>query len=180
MKNSNHANSAHSANLGENFAPQTACSTERQKAIKNTIYASLGGILEFYDFILYVFFAVAIFPQIFFPPNSDIWASVGGWVSFGVAYLARPFGAVVFGHFGDKFGRKKIFYISMLLMVLPSFVLAFLPTYESIGIAATLALFAIRIIQGLAVGADVSGGLGFCERICERKKQKFSARFHLG
>ena len=93
MKNSNHANSAlnsaHSANLSENFAPQTACTAERQKAIKNTIYASLGGILEFYDFILYVFFAVAIFPQIFFPPNSDIWASVGGWVSFGVAYLAR-------------------------------------------------------------------------------------------
>lgn len=68
MKNSNHANSAHSANLSENFAPQTACTAERQKAIKNTIYASLGGILEFYDFILYVFFAVAIFPQIFPPP----------------------------------------------------------------------------------------------------------------
>ena len=181
MKNSNHANSAlnsaHSANLSENFAPQTACTAERQKAIKNTIYASLGGILEFYDFILYVFFAVAIFPQIFFPPNSDIWASVGGWVSFGVAYLARPFGAVVFGHFGDKFGRKKIFYISMLLMVLPSFVLAFLPTYESIGIAATLALFAIRIIQGLAVGADVSGVWVFVSEFVSEKNKSLALGF---
>lgn len=124
----------------------------QKKAFKNTIYASLGGILEFYDFILYVFFAVAIFPQIFFPAESEFWAKLGGWVSFGVAYLARPFGAIVFGHFGDKFGRKNIFYLSMVLMILPSLVLAVLPTYESIGLFATFTLFAVRIVQGLAGG----------------------------
>ena len=162
--------------------PQNSATNSQQiqaqkTALKNTLYASLGGILEFYDFILYVFFAVAIFPQIFFPPQSAFWASVGGWVSFGVAYLARPFGAIVFGHFGDKFGRKKIFYISMLLMILPSFVLAFLPTYQQIGIVATLLLFTIRIVQGLAVGADVSGVWVFVSEFVSEKNKPLALGF---
>ena len=149
----------------------------KNKAIKNTIYASLGGILEFYDFILYVFFAVAIFPKIFFPPDNILWANVGGWVSFGVAYLARPFGAIVFGHFGDKFGRKNIFYFSMLLMILPSFILAVLPTYESIGLSATLTLFTVRIVQGLAVGADVSGIWVFVSEFVSEKNKSLALGF---
>lgn len=152
-------------------------SMAKNKAIKNTIYASLGGILEFYDFILYVFFAVAIFPQIFFPPDEALWANVGGWVSFGVAYLARPFGAIVFGHFGDKFGRKNIFYFSMLLMILPSFILAVLPTYESIGLFATITLFAVRIVQGLAVGADVSGVWVFVSEFVSEKNKSLALGF---
>lgn len=152
-------------------------SNSQKKALKNVFYASLGGILEFYDFILYVFFAVAIFPQIFFPPNNEFWANVGGWVSFGVAYLARPFGAVVFGHFGDKFGRKKIFYASLLLMILPSLILALLPTYESIGLLATLMLFSIRIVQGLAVGADVSGIWVFVSEFVSEKNKSLALGF---
>lgn len=155
----------------------TKATNSQKKAFKNVFYASLGGILEFYDFILYVFFAVAIFPQIFFPPNNEFWANVGGWVSFGVAYLARPFGAIVFGHFGDKFGRKKIFYASLLLMILPSLILALLPTYESIGLLATLMLFAIRIVQGLAVGADVSGIWVFVSEFVSEKNKSLALGF---
>ncbi|MBM0637356.1 MFS transporter [Campylobacter sp. VicNov18] len=127
-----------------------------QEKYKNIIYASLGGILEFYDFVLFAFF-LDIFARVFFPPNDIFWTQINVYIAFGAAYLARPFGAVLMGHFADRYGRKNIFYISMLLMVLPSFALAFLPSYENIGIFATLILFFIRILQGLAVGSEVSG-----------------------
>ncbi|HEF1577332.1 TPA: MFS transporter [Campylobacter jejuni] len=127
-----------------------------QKKYKNIIYASLGGILEFYDFVLFAFF-LDIFAKVFFPQNDAFWMQINAYIAFGAAYLARPFGSIVMAHFADRYGRKNIFYISMLLMVLPSFALAFLPSYESIGIFATLILFTIRILQGLAVGTEVSG-----------------------
>lgn len=127
-----------------------------QKKYKNIIYASLGGILEFYDFVLFAFF-LDIFAKVFFPQNDTFWMQINAYIAFGAAYLARPFGSIVMAHFGDRYGRKNIFYISMLFMVLPSFALVFLPSYESIGILATLILFLIRILQGLAVGTEVSG-----------------------
>ncbi|MCV3440790.1 MFS transporter [Campylobacter lari] len=140
-----------------------------QKAFKNTIYASLGGILEFYDFVLFIFFA-SVFAKIFFPQNDDFWPLIYTYVAFGAGYLARPFGAVVLAHFADIKGRKNVFYISMLLMVVPSFVLAFLPTYESIGLLATFMLFIIRIAQGLAIGAEVSGAWIFVSEFVSKKR----------
>ncbi|HHP0339709.1 TPA: MFS transporter [Campylobacter lari subsp. concheus] len=140
-----------------------------QKAFKNTIYASLGGILEFYDFVLFIFFA-SVFAKIFFPQNDDFWPLIYTYVAFGAGYLARPFGAVVLAHFADIKGRKNVFYVSMLLMVVPSFVLAFLPTYESIGLFATFMLFIIRIAQGLAIGAEVSGAWIFASEFVSKKR----------
>ncbi|EAK9994689.1 MHS family MFS transporter [Campylobacter lari] len=140
-----------------------------QKAFKNTIYASLGGILEFYDFVLFVFFA-SVFAKIFFPQNDDFWPLIYTYVAFGAGYLARPFGAVVLAHFADIKGRKNVFYVSMLLMVVPSFVLAFLPTYENIGLLATFMLFIIRIAQGLAIGAEVSGAWIFVSEFVSKKR----------
>lgn len=95
-----------------------------QKKYKNIIYASLGGILEFYDFVLFAFF-LDIFAKVFFPQNDAFWMQINAYIAFGAAYLARPFGSIVMAHFADRYGRKNIFYISMLLMVLPSFALAF-------------------------------------------------------
>ncbi|MBK1991612.1 MFS transporter [Campylobacter sp. 2018MI35] len=132
----------------------------KNKKIKNIVYASLGGILEFYDFILFVFF-LDIFIKIFFPPQDESFLKFSSYLLFGIAYLIRPLGAIFMGHFGDKVGRKKIFYISMLLMILPNFVIAFLPNYESIGIIAPIILFFMRILQGLAIGAEVSGSWVF-------------------
>lgn len=142
---------------------------KKQKALKNTIYASLGGILEFYDFVLFIFFA-SVFAKIFFPQNDDFWPLIYTYIAFGAGYLARPFGAIVMAHFADIKGRKNVFYISMLLMVVPSFILAFLPTYESIGILATLILFMIRITQGLAIGAEVSGAWVFVSEFVSKKR----------
>ncbi|MBF7048511.1 MFS transporter, partial [Campylobacter volucris] len=139
------------------------------KALKNTIYASLGGILEFYDFVLFIFFA-SVFAKIFFPQNDDFWPLINTYIAFGAGYLARPFGAIIMAHFADTKGRKNVFYISMLLMVIPSFILAILPDYESIGLFATFALFAIRITQGLAIGAEVSGAWVFVSEFVSKKR----------
>ncbi|WP_291950572.1 MFS transporter [Campylobacter sp.] len=141
----------------------------QNKALKNIICASLGGILEFYDFVLFIFFA-SVFAKIFFPQNDDFWPLVNTYIAFGAGYLARPFGAIIMAHFADIKGRKNVFYISMLLMVVPSFVLAFLPDYENIGLCATFILFAIRIIQGLAIGAEVSGSWVFVSEFVSKKK----------
>lgn len=153
-----------------------AFTKSQSKALKNTIYASLGGILEFYDFMLFVFFT-AVFKQIFFPPTSEFWAEVGVWTIFGVGYLARPLGAVIFAHFGDTKGRKQIFYLTMLFVIAPSFVLAFLPSYETLGIFATLALLLIRIVQGLAVGAEVSGAWVFVSEFVSEKYKSLALGF---
>lgn len=148
----------------------------KNKAFKNTIYASLGGILEFYDFVLFVFFA-NVFAKIFFPQNDDFWPLLNTYIAFGAGYLARPLGAILMAHFADKNGRKPIFYISMLFMVIPSFVLAFLPTYEQIGLIATIILFIIRIAQGFAIGAEVSGAWVFVSEFISDKKKGLALGF---
>lgn len=155
---------------------QSLKSKFKSKALKNTLYASLGGILEFHDFMLFVFFT-SVFKQIFFPPTSDFWAEVGVWTIFGVGYLVRPLGAVIFAHFGDTKGRKQIFYLTMLFVIAPSFILAFLPTYETLGIYATIALLLIRVIQGLAVGAEVSGAWVFVSEFVSEKYKSLALGF---
>ncbi|VUA74585.1 Transmembrane transport protein [Campylobacter coli] len=79
-----------------------------QKKYKNIIYASLGGILEFYDFVLFAFF-LDIFAKVFFPQNDTFWMQINAYIAFGAAYLARPFGSIVMAHFGDRYGRKIFF-----------------------------------------------------------------------
>ena len=138
----------------------------------NILYASLGGILEFYDFILFVFF-INVFSKIFFPPNDLFWSSVYTYIAFGAGYLARPLGAIIMSHFGDIIGRKKIFYINMLFIVIPTFALAFLPSYESIGLFSTFLLFVIRIIQGFAIGVEVSGAWVFVSEFVSLKYKAF-------
>ncbi|MBZ7954464.1 MFS transporter [Campylobacter sp. W0018] len=140
-----------------------------QKKYKNITYALLGGVLEFYDFVLFVFF-LDIFSKIFFPQNNFFWTQINTYISFGIAYLVRPFGAIIMAHFGDRYGRKNIFYLSVFLMVIPSLFLAFLPTYEIIGLYSTFTLFLIRILQGLAIGAEVSGAWVYISEFAKGNK----------
>ncbi|TKX30715.1 MFS transporter [Campylobacter estrildidarum] len=147
-----------------------------QKKYKNIIYASLGGILEFYDFVLFVFF-LGVFSKIFFPQNDFFWTQINSYIAFGAAYLARPFGAIVMAHFGDKYGRKNAFYLSIFLMVIPNLILAFLPTYEKIGLYSTFVLFLIRIFQGLAIGAEVSGSWVYISEFAKGRQIPFVLGF---
>ncbi|WP_054286417.1 MFS transporter [Gulbenkiania mobilis] len=128
---------------------------------KTLSLAALGGALEFYDFIIFVFFAVVI-GNLFFPPDMPDW--LRQFQTFGIfaaGYLARPLGGIIMAHFGDLFGRKRMFTLSIILMALPTLAMGLLPTYAAIGIGAPLALLALRILQGAAIGGEVPGAWVF-------------------
>lgn len=123
--------------------------------------AALGGALEFYDFIIFVFFAPAI-GQLFFPHDIPDWLrQLQTYGIFAAGYLARPLGGVILAHFGDLVGRKRMFSLSVLLMAVPTLLMGLLPTYDTIGIFAPVLLLLFRILQGAAVGGEVPGAWVF-------------------
>jgi MFS family permease len=123
--------------------------------------AALGGALEFYDFVVFVFFAKAI-GSIFFPAEMPEW--LRQFQTFGIfaaGYLARPLGGIVIAHFGDLLGRKRMFTLSIILMAVPTLGMGLLPTYATLGILAPVLLLALRILQGAAIGGEVPGAWVF-------------------
>jgi MFS family permease len=128
---------------------------------KTLSLAALGGALEFYDFIIFVFLAGEI-GQLFFPASVSDWLrQVQTFGIFAAGYLARPLGGIILAHFGDLRGRKKMFTLSILLMAAPTLAIGLLPTYQTIGIAAPLILLLFRVLQGAAVGGEVAGAWVF-------------------
>ncbi|WP_024551214.1 MFS transporter [Franconibacter helveticus 513] len=128
---------------------------------KTLTLAALGGALEFYDFIIFVFFA-AVVGELFFPVDIPEWLrQVQTFGIFAAGYLARPLGGIVMAHFGDLVGRKKMFTLSILLMAVPTLAIGLLPTYASLGIAAPLLLLLMRVLQGAAIGGEVPGAWVF-------------------
>ncbi|AIJ08779.1 MULTISPECIES: MFS transporter [Edwardsiella] len=128
---------------------------------KTLALAALGGALEFYDFIIFVFFA-AVVGALFFPPDMPEWLRlVQTFGIFAAGYLARPLGGIIMAHFGDRIGRKRMFSLSILLMALPTLAMGMLPTYQTIGIAAPLLLLLMRVLQGAAIGGEVPGAWVF-------------------
>jgi MFS family permease len=117
----------------------------------------VGSALEYYDFFIFAQAAALVFPDIMFPEDNPAVATVASLATFGVAYVARPIGAVVLGHWGDTHGRKNVLVLAMMLMGLSTFLIALLPTYHSVGIAAPIMLVILRIVQGFAVAGELSG-----------------------
>ena len=142
------------------FFVMTAHSPARPAPFSRSDYktlglAALGGALEIYDFIIFVFFALTL-SQLFFPPEIPEWLRL--LQSFGIfvtGYLARPLGGILMAHFADRLGRKKVFSLSILMMALPCLLIGIMPTYAQIGYFAPLLLLALRILQGAAVGGEV-------------------------
>ncbi len=123
--------------------------------------AALGGALEFYDFIIFVFFAVVI-GKLFFPADMPDWLrQLQTFGIFAAGYLARPLGGIVMAHFGDLLGRKRMFTLSIFLMSVPTLAIGLMPTYASIGIWAPILLLALRVMQGAAIGGEVPGAWVF-------------------
>jgi MFS family permease len=123
--------------------------------------AALGGALEFYDFIIFVFFT-AVMGRLFFPPETADWLrQLQTFGLFAAGYLARPLGGIVMAHFGDRTGRKRMFTLSVFMMSVPTLFMGLLPTYASVGYAAPLALLTLRLLQGAAVGGEVPGAWVF-------------------
>jgi metabolite-proton symporter len=122
------------------------------------IIASLVGTsIEFYDFYVYATAAVLVFPALFFPNDSPAAAQLSSFVTFGLAFLARPVGSILFGHFGDRVGRKATLVASLLVMGIATFLIGVLPTFGSIGIAAPVLLAVLRFTQGIGLGGEWSG-----------------------
>ena len=137
-----------------------ATSLSRRDA-RTLMLAALGGALEFYDFIIFVFFT-AVIAKLFFPPDMPQWLSqLQTFGIFAAGYLARPLGGIIMAHFGDSVGRKRMFMLSVLLMAVPTLLMGLLPTHASIGIAAPLLLLLLRVLQGAAVGGEVPGAWVF-------------------
>jgi MFS family permease len=128
---------------------------------RTLLLASIGGALEFYDFVIFVFFT-SVIARIFFPPYIPEWVrQVEAFGIFAAGYFARPLGGIVLAHFGDTRGRKRVFTASVLLMALPTLAIGLLPTYASVGIAAPLLLLSMRVVQGAALGGEIPGAWVF-------------------
>jgi MFS family permease len=123
--------------------------------------AALGGMLEFYDFVIFVFFT-SVIGHLFFPPGVPDWLrQLQTFGIFAVGYFIRPVGGIVMAHFGDLLGRKKMFTLSVLLMSVPTLLIGLLPTFAQAGFLAPLLLLVMRILQGAAVGGEVPGAWVF-------------------
>jgi len=117
----------------------------------------IGTTIEFYDFYVYATAAVLVFPHLFFPTGNDTTALLASFAVFGAAMVARPAGAVFFGHMGDKIGRKATLVAALLTMGIATFLIGLLPSYHSIGWPAPLLLVILRLAQGFALGGEWSG-----------------------
>ena len=117
----------------------------------------VGTTIEFYDFYIYATAAVSVFPSLVFPKGNPTTALLASLATFGLAFVARPLGSILFGHFGDRVGRKATLVGSLLMMGIATFAIGLLPTYHQVGIWAPTALAVLRFTQGLALGGEWSG-----------------------
>jgi len=132
--------------------------TEHVKTPKKAAMSGwIGSALEYYDFFIYAQAAALVFPGLFFPSDNAQVGIVASFATFGVGYVARPIGAFVLGHWGDKHGRKNVLVLCMLLIGFSTFCVGLLPSYDAVGIWAPILLVILRLIQGFAVGGEISG-----------------------
>ncbi|EOE5312906.1 MFS transporter [Acinetobacter baumannii] len=133
-------------------------SVDVNKHAKKAAFSSfLGSVVEYYDFFIYGTAAALVFNQIFFSQEDKTTGTLAALLTFGIGYIARPAGALIFGHIGDKYGRKKSLMLVLMLMGLATFGIGILPTYQDIGIFAPLFLVFFRLMQGLSAGGEQVG-----------------------
>lgn len=134
---------------------------EKSHSQRRTIIAGMAGnILEWYDFSVYGFFAESI-GQNFFPSHSRTTSLMEAFAVFAAGFLMRPFGALIFGHMGDRKGREHALTLSVLAMAIPTFLIGLLPSYNQIGVTATVAMVILRLVQGLSVGGEYTTSVVF-------------------
>jgi MFS family permease len=124
------------------------------------ILSSLGGALEFYDFVIYSMFAQYI-GAAFFPSHDPLVSLMVSFAVFAVGYVARPLGGIILSHFGDRYGRRKVFIATMLTMSASTVLMGLLPTYAAIGVAASILMIMLRLLQGFCLGGELPGAITY-------------------
>jgi MHS family proline/betaine transporter-like MFS transporter len=143
---------------------------------KTVAAGAIGNVLEWYDFGLFGFFAPVI-SQLFFPSHDELASLVGTYGVYATGFLMRPLGGVVFGYIGDRMGRKRALELSVLLMAVPTTLMALLPTYAQAGVGASLLLTLFRLLQGLSVGGEYIGSMSFLSEHAPPGRRAFLGSF---
>jgi MFS family permease len=136
---------------------QTSLRSQATTATRTFFISGFGTALEFYDFIIYGLGAAIVFPAIFFPSFDEMVGTLVAFAAFGTGFIARPLGGVVFGHFGDRIGRKSMLVLTLVMMGSSTFLIGCLPSYAAIGIVAPILLVLLRLLQGFAAGGEWGG-----------------------
>jgi metabolite-proton symporter len=135
----------------------TTAPQRRTNPLRVAAASFIGTTVEYYDFFIYGTAAALVFPKLFFPEASPVAGALLSFATFGVGFFARPLGGIVFGHFGDRIGRKRMLIISLVGMGTATFLMGLLPGYAQIGIAAPILLTVLRLLQGFCVGGEWGG-----------------------
>src|SRR5580698_4308338 len=134
--------------------------TKQMNTPRQVLFASMvGTTVEFFDFYIYATAAVLVFPRLFFPASDPASSTLASLATFGIAFVARPIGSALFGHFGDRIGRKQTLVLALSTMGLSTFAIGVLPTYHAIGLAAPLLLAFCRFGQGIGLGGEWGGAI---------------------
>ena len=132
--------------------------SEHSAQLRRAVVAStVGTVIEAYDFLLYVLVAPLVFAQLFFPSSDPLVGTLQAFGIYAVGFIARPIGAALFGHYGDRIGRKATLIATLLLTGLSTFAVGFVPSYASIGIWGAVILTVVRFIQGIGIGGEWGG-----------------------
>lgn len=152
---------------------------EKVSSLRRVVTASMAGtVVEWYEFFLYATAATLVFGPIMFPPSDDPYAGIiAAFVTYAVGFVARPLGGIVFGHFGDKYGRKKLLQVAIILVGVATFLMGCLPTFQQVGYLAPVLLVLLRFAQGFAVGGEWGGGVLLVAEHSPNKSRGFWASF---
>lgn len=153
--------------------------TYKESSLRRVVTASMAGtVVEWYEFFLYATAATLVFNLIMFPPSDDPYAGIiAAFVTYAVGFVARPLGGIVFGHFGDKYGRKKLLQLAIILVGVATFLMGCLPTFAQVGYWAPALLVLLRFAQGFAVGGEWGGGVLLVAEHSPNKTRGFWASF---
>ncbi|MBU2287808.1 MAG: MHS family MFS transporter [Gammaproteobacteria bacterium] len=147
-----------------------------QSAIRKVVISSLiGATIEWYDFFLYGVVAGIVFSKLYFPGSDPVVSTMLAYTTFAVGFVTRPLGGVIFGHFGDKIGRKSMLVMTLMIMGIATFLIGLVPTYEQIGLWAPAALLLLRICQGIGLGGEWGGAVLMTYEYAPKEKRGFYA-----
>src|SRR5437764_4347120 len=140
--------------------PALLSESEHQVQLRRAVIAStIGTAIEWYDFFLYSTMTGLVFAKLFFPQADPLVGTLEAFAVYAVGFVARPVGAAIFGHYGDRIGRKSTLIATLMLMGIATFLVALVPTYESIGVWGAVLLTFLRFVQGVGVGGEWGGSV---------------------